>query len=85
MPTVFGASFKRIGAKAYYPTNANQAVGGGEMLNVKIPAHSHNKLFFPFNLKWVKLSIASWLPEALELFPAENGLKAQLNAHAPLC
>ncbi|KAK9894361.1 hypothetical protein P389DRAFT_95495 [Cystobasidium minutum MCA 4210] len=53
-PNFFGASFKRIAAKAYYPTKPNQAVGGGEMQNVKIPAHSHNKLYFPFNLNYTK-------------------------------
>ena len=53
--TVFGASFKSIAAKAYYPGNDQQAMGGGEMRDVKIPAHSHNTLFFPFNIKCVCL------------------------------
>lgn len=48
---VFGASFQSIRARAFYPINDKQQVGGGQMLNVNIPAHSHNKLLFPFAIK----------------------------------
>ncbi|KAL7007024.1 hypothetical protein EMMF5_003250 [Cystobasidiomycetes sp. EMM_F5] len=53
-PNFFGASFSRIEAKAYYPTNTSKAVGGGVLNNVRIPPSSHNTLYFPFNIDYTK-------------------------------
>lgn len=57
--SVFGASFSRIEAKAYYPTNTSKAVGGGVLNNVRIPPSSHNTLYFPFNIECVQRTFVS--------------------------
>lgn len=48
-PNFFGASFSKISAEAFYPP-LTDALGGGEVTNLNLPANSDTKFTFPFNI-----------------------------------
>jgi hypothetical protein len=52
MRPVFGATFQRITAKAFYPTNDTSSIGGGQLNNVEIKAHKNTPLSFPFAINY---------------------------------
>lgn len=50
-PNFFGASFKSITAKAFFPPLTSQ-LGGGELSNINFPANSDTNFLFPFNITY---------------------------------
>lgn len=51
--SVFGATFEKIDAIAFYPTDHSEDVGGGVLKDVHIGSNTNNTVHFPFSVKSV--------------------------------